>query len=362
MIVIRPESELIDRIYEASVVPTLWPGVLQRFADATDSREGVMIATNRDQLKWLVSSPAAEEFVQENYKHVGGMERTRRLLMRSDPAFVTDRDLFSERELTQLPVYRDYLFPSGYGRGVATAISLPDESQIIFHAEGDYRDGRYGSEVIEQLNLLRPHLARSAMIAARLAFERAKTAVETLASLGYPACAVGRAGKVLVANAEFEDTSDRWRAGMGDKIALVDPRANRELSGAIASTVAGHNVRSIAVRAENDGLPAALYVIPVRRSAHDLFSEASAILVLATATNDSTRETALLQALFGLTPAEASIAARIAAGQTIERIAVADLKSAETVRHQLKSTMGKTGCKRQVDLARLIISLIPPRM
>ncbi|MFZ5673279.1 MAG: hypothetical protein ACOZAM_09990 [Pseudomonadota bacterium] len=53
------------------------------------------------------------------------------------------------------------------------------------------------------------------------------------------------------------------------------------------------------------------------------------------------------------------ITARIAAGQTIEQIALADGKNSATVRHQVKHVLGKTGCRRQTDLARLLAQLIP---
>ena len=54
--------------------------------------------------------------------------------------------------------------------------------------------------------------------------------------------------------------------------------------------------------------------------------------------------------LFELSPVEAAIAARIA---------VADGKSVETVRNQLKSVLDMTGCRRQADLARRLAQLIP---
>lgn len=356
------EVDLIDRIYEASVIPSLWPEVLRHFAEQAASREGVMVATSRDQLRWLVSSPAAEKFVEQNYKFLGGMERTRRLLARNERAFVTDRDLFTEDELMRLPVYTEYLFPAGYGRGVATAISLPDETRIIFHAEGDYRDGLYGRREINRLNGLRQHLGRSAMISSRLAFEQARTAVETLAGLGYPSCAIAATGKVLVANSEFGVAGDQWATRMGDKIVLSDSDANSQLMDAIATMAVHRNVKSIALRPK-DSVPASvLHVVPIRRSAHDLFSQAAAILVLTMASNDVTQETALIQALFDLTATEASVAARVAAGHTVEKIALADSKSVETVRYQLKNVLAKTGCRRQADLARLLVSLVPPRM
>src|SRR5688572_27515965 len=133
-----PREDIVDRIYEASVLPGFWPDVLRDFAGIAESREGVMVSVKGDELKWLTSSAAADTLVQENYKHEGGMERTRRLLARSHPGFLTDLDVFTEEEILKTPVYADYLIPNGFGRGTATVIHLPEMQNIIFHAEGDH--------------------------------------------------------------------------------------------------------------------------------------------------------------------------------------------------------------------------------
>ena len=120
-------------------------------------------------------------------------------------------------------------------------------------------------------------------------------------------------------------------------------------------------MRSLPIPAQGDGTPAVLHVVPIRRAAHDLFTGSSAILVLSKPSSSATEATPLLQALFDLTPAEAAIAARIAAGETVERIALAAGKSVATVRNQLQSVLDKTGCRRQVDLARLLAQLVPAK-
>jgi DNA-binding CsgD family transcriptional regulator len=101
--------------------------------------------------------------------------------------------------------------------------------------------------------------------------------------------------------------------------------------------------------------------VPIQRSARDLFSRAAAILFVTRAVAALTDTTPLLQALFDLTTAEAQVAARVAAGQAVEDIARADGKSALTLRNQLRSVMQKTGCRRQVDLVRLLTQLMPGR-
>lgn len=355
------QESFVDRIYEAAVLPEFWPDVLRDFARLAESRHAVLIAVRQQNYKWVGSSPLMETMTQEVYQYPGGQERTRRLLAAPPGGFVTDLDVFDETEILNEPLYADYLIPKGLGRGIATFINVPTGDSIVVHAEGDYGLGPISDTVKQRLNGFRPHLARSSLVSARLAFERARSAVETLSGLGLAACAVTRAGTVLVANPEFDAEALLWTTRGGNRIGLTDRRADRQLCDALSTIETGHSVRSLPLAAQ-DGAPAAvLHVVPIRRAAHDLFGQAAAILVLTKASDTPTQSTPLLQALFDLSPTEAAIAARIAAGQTAEEIARVDGKSIATVRNQLKRVLDKTGCRRQVDLGRLLTQLVPAR-
>ncbi|MDQ6432709.1 helix-turn-helix transcriptional regulator [Mesorhizobium sp. LHD-90] len=350
---------VVDRIYEASVLPELWPGVLRDFAEIADSREAVIVATGGPSLKWIGSSPRMEALTRGFYDYPGGQERTRRLLAARRGEFITDFDVFTQEEMRDEPVFADYLYPEGFGRGVATVINVPSGETIVFHAEGDHRLGPFRPGLLQRLNSLRPHIARSGLVSARLEFERARTAVETLSGIGLAACAVDQAGLVIVANTGFESERSLWTTRGGNRVALTDRRADRQLYQALDMIGAEHGVRSLPVAAPIGGIPAVLHVVPIRRAAHDLFTRAAAILV-STKASDATPATSLLQAMFDLSSTEADVAARISAGRTAEQIALADRKSIDTVRNQVKSVLQKTGCRRQVDLARLLTQLIPP--
>lgn len=354
-------EDLVDRIYEASVLPEFWPEVLTKFYSVASGRLAVMIAAQGANLKWIASSPEAQVAVAENYEH-GGMERTARLLGLQRAGFVTDNDVFTDDEIRTTRIFKDYLIPNGYGRGIATVLKMPEDEKIIFHVEGDIALGRYRPDEIDRLDRLRPHLARSAMLSSRLSFERARTSVETLAALGFAACAVRRDGSILVANDDFARGQSYWTTRFADTVALHDRRGEQQLADALARILGDTGVRSIPIRPKGEGLPAVLHVVPVRRAAHDLFNQAAAILVLTMAVPGPTTQTPLLQALFDLTATEADLAARIAAGQTVEQVALVAGKGVETVRSQLKSVLSKTGCHRQADLARLLGQLLPSGM
>src|SRR5262245_61190451 len=79
---------------------------------------------------------------------------------------------------------------------------------------------------VQKLDELRPHLARSVLLSARLQLERARLASETLAALGLPALVLNEQGKVLAANSLAEGLGGyvHWRAF--DCVSLKDRPAD----------------------------------------------------------------------------------------------------------------------------------------
>ena len=87
--------------------------------------------------------------------------------------------------------------------------------------------GPADAATIERLDMLRPHLARTAVLAARLHLERAQAASQMLAALGLAALVLDETGKVLAANALIEGLVNfvHWRSA--DRMALNEKRATR---------------------------------------------------------------------------------------------------------------------------------------
>lgn len=67
----------------------------------------------------------------------------------------------------------------------------------------------------------------------------------------------------------------------------------------------------------------------------------------------------LLTRMFGLTPAEARVAARLVEGQSLHLIAAESGNSLQTVRSQLQSVFDKLAVRRQSALVRMLLSLPP---
>jgi len=112
------------------------------------------------------------------------------------------------------PIYCDVLRPRGLGWAAATSVALPTGDRVIVTLERDYVRGPVEDEDMQQLDALRPHLARSTLLSARLQLERARVAGETLALIGLPAVVIDERGAVVEANQLVEALADhiRWHA------------------------------------------------------------------------------------------------------------------------------------------------------
>jgi DNA-binding CsgD family transcriptional regulator len=99
--------------------------------------------------------------------------------------------------------------------------------------------------------------------------------------------------------------------------------------------------------------------LPVQRAGKwDLPAGFSGAMLLVTDSSRRPRPSAaLLARLFGLTPAEASLAAALAAGRSLEEHATRRGIARETARTQLAAIRRKTDCHKQGELAALLARL-----
>jgi DNA-binding CsgD family transcriptional regulator len=351
------ESELIDRIYECGFVPELWPQVLRDTSKISASAGASLFVTNPDVIAWTASKnsqPIAERFVTDGWYWRGQLMS--RIHKSRHSGFVRDVDLCSEAELEEEPIYRDNWRKLGLWWGAATAFELPTGEALSIVLSRTAEQGPADAAAIQRLDMLRPHFARTAVMAARLHLARAQAAGQALAALGLAAMVLDDSGKVLAANSLIENLVNHmhWRAG--DRIMLKDRRADEMLVEALARIALNENggVRSFPVRdAMTDTLMVG-HVVPIKFSARDIFASSSAVFVLMPVAAPSAPPVELVMSLFDLTPAEARVARGLAAGKTVDDLAVDNGVSSNTVRVQVRGVLEKTGCQRQTDVVALL--------
>ncbi|BAU90703.1 regulatory protein LuxR [Methylorubrum populi] len=359
---LSPEgAALIDRIYEAAAVPELWRDVLSGLARFARAREAVMIVTTGTHFRDVVTtSPEFDLLVAEHLRFPGNV-RTGRLLDLRHPGFLNDLDVVTEEEIATLPLYQDFLIPRGYGAGTATTVLVPSGDSVIVHCERARAEGDFGPQTLAALNGLRPHLARAALLSARLEMERVATTTRTLEALGLPAAVLGSGGRLIGANPSLVAMMPHTLSDQPSRLAAVDPAADRLLREALERSAEEQPVRSIPIAAREDRPPVILHLVPIRGAAHDVFARARFVLVATPVVARDVPGAEVVQGLFDLTPAEARLAALIAAGDAPVPAAAKLGITPSTARTVLKRVFQKTGVSRQAELVGLLAGTALPR-
>lgn len=351
---------LIDRVYEAALSPDFWPVALHTLAQTVNGEGTILfVRSSTGEAQGLPSVGVAR--LWDDWLTTGWVtkaQRTSRLVARQHFGWTVDQDIFTDREINELPEYADFFRPRGFGWGAATTFEMPTGDAAVYSIERRFDNGPMSPSDVHRLDVFRPHLARAALVAVRTGINRARLAVETLGVLDLPAAAISSSGKLLAANAQMTAYIPSLIVDGLTGVALAERRSEKAFNEALTATLAGHAgaARSIAIRGNpHAGLPrCVVHLIPVRRSAHDVFGRTAALLLITPVGQKHLPSEALISALFDLTPAEARVAQGIGRLETIDEIAQKVGVSRETIRAQLKSVMAKTSVHRQAELASLI--------
>jgi DNA-binding CsgD family transcriptional regulator len=206
---------------------------------------------------------------------------------------------------------------------------------------------------------MRPHLARAGLIAARLGLERAQSTVSALHQIGLPAAVMTISGRVLSTNALFEAMPATFLPSSHGGLAINDAEANRLFQNTVNSVKGASEplVRSIPIAAREHRSAVVVHVLPLRRSAHDIFSGGDLLIVATTVrANASAPSPSILMGLFDLTPSEVKLAVALSTGGTVQQAAIDASIQLTTARTYLDRIFRKTGTHQQSQLVALLKS------
>jgi len=365
---VSDQGDLVDRIYEAAFVPELWPNVLGGLADATGSAASAVLVFYSPDRPPLYHATEITASALEQFTTGDEWRQNRRVEAISANHLV---DVFSGfTHADALPADRladdsvgQALKALGLGAQITTAIPMLTGELVLFTFERWASDGHYIPAQIGHLNDHRPHLARAGLVSARLRLERARATVSVLDTLDVPAAVVQKSGRVLAVNNLLESLASLFRPAAFGHLALADPGIDRLLKLAISD--AGNTsmpVRSIPLAATEDRPGAVIHVLPLVRSAHDIFSSGDMLVVAnLVGTGQKRVPAAMLTALFDLSPSEAKLAAGLAMGNSVTETAAELGVTVKTARTYLERVFAKTGTHRQSDLVGLLRSTFPSR-
>ena len=243
-----------------------------------------------------------------------------------------------------------------------SGLSSDRQSLFILSVNRPKRYGHFSDADAKLLLALLPHLSRAQQIGQQL---RSMQMVQELQGAALDQCTVpvlglNVRGQVLYANAAAEallhaGTVLRLHYGT---LQASQPGEHQTLIQALhRASLLGQDVQGRPeehLTFSRDGLPPLSgLLLPVTKR----WPERGFTLLLKDPAARRTPPPVLLQHLYGLTPAEARVAALLTDGLTLDEIGAHLGTATATVRNQLKQVFAKTGARRQGDLIRLIMNL-----
>jgi DNA-binding CsgD family transcriptional regulator len=257
--------------------------------------------------------------------------------------------------------YHDFLRPQDCHYGCGTILSMAGSEVQLLGGTWRRKNGPPNRGQQRLLSLLTPHMAN------RLRFENLLAATEqenrslerALELLGAACAVLDARGRAVWCNGPAERLlagGDGLRLGRGGRLLARRPACaaalRRSLSGAlgIVSAEQLEVPAAVAVERPSGKRPYHLFVWPLVPRGGCGPAAAQALVLINDPEERPPAVAALLGRLYGLTPAEARVAAGLVAGASPKEIAEQHAVSLHTVRSQIRQLLDKAGCRRQTQL------------
>ncbi len=284
--------------------------------------------------------------------------------------FALASENFPDADVPDTPFYKEAMEPQGLAPCAPIVHVIANDPERPISGIGIWRrqGGRpFTEDDLTFCNRLVPHLDRAFEIHGRFGDIRNQhgSMAEVLDRIPVGIIMVDAAGQPVLVNRMAEEMTRNHDGisagpeGVRGANARESQRLRERLGEAIAQGISDSPGRNtvMSLSRPSGKRPYTVVVAPLLshvdgRRTHD------AVAALFVADPDATgiSTTDFLQALYGLTPAEAELVALLAAGRSLEEAAAERGVTISTIRSQLKQVFLKTQTKRQGQLVRLVLT------
>jgi DNA-binding CsgD family transcriptional regulator len=353
------EPDVLDDIYEAAFTPELWPSIIARVAERTRSMSGALLIIDRRLPPLYSATPNVLDTLEAFAKTSEWYDnRIAQRLHRSGYAGFLERGQYlTDEERSSRDAYNAAMTEINAGWQAGTTIAMPGGELVVFTFERKSGLPDFDVADLAVLDALRPHFARATLLAAKLKLKQAQASVATMAAVGVPAAVVGASGAVIATNSLLDGLNGALLPAAFGKLAALNPNVNRLLQAALPQPGCNSQpeVRSIPLHYDDHTRAAVIHVIPLRRSASDIFDRGSALVaVTGYAADGNIANEAVLRGLFDLSPGEVRVALKLQTGHSVAQAAEELGISVTTVRTHLAQIFRKTGTSHQGQLISLL--------
>ena len=293
-------------------------------------------------------------------------EHLPRLRELPDSRLVHITELYSEQELKTSLTWNEAMAKSHRQNSLKVHLDGPDDSDISLTLADPVDTDGWASGQTDIIKRLLPHVRQ--FIRVRHALVQAEALGVSLESVldndRMGVVQLNRSGRVAAANdfaLELLQQGDRL-FDEGGALRARAPDEDDRLQVMLGRAIPPYPVQamsgSLPITRSNNLSPLVLHVQPVEKPGSDFRPLGVAALVLIFDARKRIRiSPELVAAALGLTATEGEVATRLAEGRTIREISMATGRSVTTIRWHVRQIFGKLGIGRQLEVARLVLSL-----
>jgi DNA-binding CsgD family transcriptional regulator len=276
-----------------------------------------------------------------------------------------DFDYTTPDEMKRHPYFQELLRPLGLQHLGLVKIATGGELWCI-PIQRSPGQGPFSANEKRELADLSLQLSSAAAVARALGFAAANAASEAFETTGSAVALLNSRGEVLRLNRVAQSLIDSELGIVNKRITSTDRRATEALNRALHAllwTPTWAALRPPVVLPRRSGRPVLAYLLKLSTISANVFSECQAVVVLIDLEKRVRPPQDEMRLSFGLTGAEARLAACIASGATLDSISDELRISKETARNELKAIFQKTGVHRQSELVSVLASFLrtPPQ-
>ncbi|WP_157138901.1 helix-turn-helix transcriptional regulator [Asticcacaulis biprosthecium] len=347
----------IESFRSASLGPTAggsWVEALENLATATNSQVGQLIGLGDHAaipFNWMTGLPAeaGAEFLMAGGGDSRINSRVRIGARAPELTVLDDTDFTTAEDCRRTPAFGDWIRTYGLEITCLSPLLRLDDMMVGMAVGRRDAQGSYSAEEKQAYAAIAPH-ARDA-VRTQLAIENQSLGLVTslLDALSTAAFVCDGAGAIRAMSPRGEDllADGRWLKVARGRLTSRHDGDSRRFDLGLAKVASGV-AETMVMRDEDSGdyLHLEFSALPGEHRRFGL----SALVVARTMRQETRRTAELARQLFRLTPAEAMVAAQLAAGRGPQSIADETGKSIGTIRTQIRSIFDKAGVQSQLEL------------
>jgi DNA-binding CsgD family transcriptional regulator len=355
----------LEACYDAILAPTRWSSALQSLAESLGGISCTFYEHDRNSPAPLPISTEHEAFhdlwarnqAHAPDPHVGPYLQKCTYFIRAGYASAIEHQFSTEEERKTLPYFQETARPGKREWLGLAYFSVEGSDWCLPLYRGDDR-GPFTPTDARRLATVAPYLPKIVSLARKFAAFDAASKLAALERVSSAAVVIDATGRATQMNLPAQNLLGADFNLVRGRPAAHDPASNRRLQQLVSSvlhTAPGGAQAYAPIVVDRDEAPWLLVeAMPVTAFGSDLFSSGRAILLLTDLRSPLRPEATQFCAAFGLTVAEAKLAAKLASGVGIDAAASSLEVSRETARSQLKAVFAKTNTRRQAELAGLL--------